>query len=433
MPLPTIPSQGNTSWYSYAQALHDAVNQNETDILSLSSDLSTMALMIKVGNNFVGKCITHGVISTNTNGGTVLQDLIDHCSNFDGSTGHKGGKIELNVDQILLTSPIVTRPVTTAATDTSTTVWPLYIKGQGVLPRPGGTTGAVGGTVLKWNSGTAPSGTYQAVLDANDDCHGYIFEDFTIDGNSVAACCAVAAGRKATWHRVQFRNQKPAGFGGGGLTPTRTNAVGLGLYITNGNDTQGDRYVQQRVINCEFIGPDRGIGLMIEDSRGGSGCTDGRIEDIQCYACNDGGVYIGTGGWGVRGGQLEMSDVASGTRNWNLWLKNGFLHVGSVDVGVTPLGPNIWADNNNFSIVNCKVKSDGKNINNTYPAIRLGGAKGTVAGCIWYGNTNTFSHFIERTNTQSVIVGNTGPSDRIGTAIISNASTNTGFNLSYTP
>jgi len=348
-----------------------------------------------------------------------------------GSTGHRGGLITLAVEEILITSPIITRAVSPGGTTNSSTVWPLYIKGQGALPRPSATTGEIGGTVIRWNSGSAPSGTYQAVLDASNDCHGYMFEDLTIDGNQVAACCAISAGRKAIWTRCQFRHPKVAGFPGSGLTPTVSTSVGIGLYITNGTDTASDRYVQQRAINCDFIGANGGIGLVINDSRAGSSCTDGRIEDVQCNGMNSGGVYIGEGGWGLRGGHLTMNSSGSASRNWGLWIDAGFTHVMNLYVDIVPLGPNIYITNNNFSVVNCFLIANNKNPNNTYPAFRIGGSSGSIVGNIWGGLSNTFSHFVERSNSNSVVVGNSGPNGSIGTAIMSNNTTNTANNLAY--
>jgi hypothetical protein len=430
MPLPDLPAQGALSWYTYYQALAAAVDTNEIAIDSVSGAPS-LGIFVKEGSNFIGKCSVHGVISTNTNAATVLQALIDHCSNYVGGTGHKGGRIDLLERDIPITTPIQTRPVTTGSADDSSTVWPLCIRGQGSLPRPGATTGALAGTVLRWNSGSAPSGTYQAVLNASNNCHGYKFEDFTIDANNVAACCAVSAGWKATWTRIQFRSPKVAGFPGGGLTPTWSTAVGCGLLFTNGTDTTPGVYAQQRSINCDHIGNDGGIGVIVKNTQPGSACTDGVIEDFQCNGLNHGGGYLGQDGWVVRGGHLTMNSSAGASRNWNLWIDGENVLVTNLYVDVTGLGPSIYATKDNYSVTNCFIIANNKSPSNAHPGFGLGDTRGIVYGNIWGGTNNSFDYFVERSGTGSIILCNSGPVGSIGTNIISNALTNTDYNISF--
>jgi len=389
----------------------------------------SLGFMSEDAGTFSGFCSVHGTISSGADGGVVLQALIDHCSNYVGGTGHRGGRIHLGVDEVLVTAPVVGRAVDVGGTTSSTTVWPLHLTGNGVLPRPSAISGEIGGTIIRWNSGSVPTGTYQAVLDLSDDCHGWMIDDMAIDGGTVAPKCAVSAGRRVVWTRCQFRHPLQAGFVAIG-TPSAAVTVGAGLLVTNGSDASSDRYVQQRVINCDFIGSSGGIGLIILDMDSGSSCTDGRIEDVQMNGCNDGGVYIGEGGWGLRGGHLTMN-ATGGNRDWGLYMDAGFLHVAGLYVDVVPLGANIYVGNNNFTITGCFMIANNKGTNNTYPFIDLNGSSGSVVGNTWGGLSNTVNYFVDRSNVNSVIVGNSGPSGSIGTSVINGATTNTDFNLSY--
>lgn len=371
------------------------------------------------GSTFTGTCRTHGVISSGTNPTTVIQATWDHCSNFVGGTGHKGGTVYHAFHEALLTTKLVTRPIVAASgSDGVNTVYPLEIVGDGQLPRPSATSGqpgAISGTVFRWNGGSSPTGN-GAVIDASDDAHGWYFRNFAIDGNTIARLCAQSAGRRTVWDHVQFRHPQAVSLQGGGLTisTASVNAAGIGLHITNGTDASSDRYVQQRAMNCDFIGESGGIGCVVYDVLGGSSCTDGRIFDFQMNGCNDGGLYLGEGGWGVSMGHITMNN-STGTRKWGLWCDAGFLHVSTMYVDIVGLGPNIYVTNNNFSIVNCFLISNGKVTNNTYPLMDIGSSKGTITGCIW-GGTDTGTRFVEGTGAGASVVGCAGPSASLGAA-----------------
>lgn len=383
-------------------------------------------VVTKSGSTYTATCQntahgTSGVISQSTTGATVLQAAIDHVSNYVGNTGHQGGDLFIDAPVVSVATKVNGRAVDVASGgDTATTVWPIHIRGRGALPRPSAvatTDGGITGTVIRWSGAGVPTGN-GSVLDLGDDCHGYIVSDLAIDGNAIAAKCAVSAGRKIEWRNVQFRQPRPQPFTSStGVTPlspdtAAVNAAGIGLLVTNGVDGSSDRYVQQRVFNCDFIGNSGGIALVVKNTQSGSGCTDGRIWNLQMNGCNDGGAYINEGGWGWAQGHLTMNN-GGGNRNWGIWIDAGFFHLSTVYVDIVGLGPNIRCSNNSYTITNCFLISNGKQAASTYPIIHTGSSKGTITANLWGGDTKA-SRFIEGSGIGPVVVGNWGPSQSLG-------------------
>jgi len=393
-----LTTDGGTSWFGFQPGLAAGGGS------STEQQGSLVLVRPKLGatSTFQAFCREHGNISENTNATTVIQAAIDHASNFAGSTGHTGGEVRIAANRYLLTSPIVGRAVTTGGT---VTVWPITVSGEGAMENAPVSSGVYGGTVLQWNSGSAPSGS-GAVLDMGGDCHGYRVRDIAIDGNGTATYCAKSAGRGIEWHSCQFRD----------FVATTS---GRGLWITNGADTASDRYVQQRILFCraENAG-DGGIGFYIANSGAGSGCTDGRVRDVQTNGCNDGGLYLGEGGWGVSGGHITHNNTAGG-RLWGIQVNAGFIHITNVYVDIVGLGPSIDINNSNVTITNCFLIANGKVTNNTYDLIDAAGQSSvTIVGNTWGGTGNTARYFFNGTSAGQAVIGNVGPSASIGTSVL---------------
>lgn len=384
-----LPTQGTAPWYTYAQMLHQQARPATTGVLR------------KNGSNFEGWCNdpAHGRVSQSTDQETAWQDLYDHISNQDTGTGHKGGEMVMNFDDFPIDTQLIMRPTTVGTADGSDTVWPVRVRGIGLLPRAAALSGVPGGTRIRWNSASPPggSGVGQGAMIVGDEAHGCEVMELTIDGNSIARRCGASAARAFRWHRIMFRKPYPQGFAGAGDTAPTSNdqTIGIGCLITNGTDGSSDRYVQPRIIDCDFIGDSGGVGIVIKDFFAGSSCTDGRVYDSQMNGMNDGDIYVGEGGWGISRGHWTMNN-GGGDRKWGLWGDAGFLHMDGVYVDIVGLGPNLKFTGSNFEVAGGFLISNGKQSANTYPLVNVGGNDGGLS-FLW-GGSDVCSYIVAGTS-----------------------------------
>lgn len=404
----TIPSTG-ANWVTYGGLLHEMARPESNVVLR------------KNGSNFEAWCQdpSHGRVATSTDPETAWQAAYDHVSNYDGSTGHKGGELLMLVDDFPIETQLILRPTTVGSGDGSTTVWPVRVRGTGLLPRKAATTGPPGGTRIRWNSGTAPggSGVAQGAMVVGLDAHGCEVMELSIDGDAVARRCGMSAARAFRWTRVQFRKPYAQGFASAGNTAPTTNdqTIGIGCLITNGADTTSDSYVQPRIVDCDFIGESGGVGIVVKDFDSGSSCTDGRIYDSQMNGMNDGDCYVGEGGWGVSRGHWTMNN-GGGDRKWGMWADAGFFHWADIYIDIVGLGPNIKITNSGFTLSGGFLIANGKQANNTYPLIDVGGNDGLISGVLWGGQDETASYAVAGTTGAQLAGSIGGPSGSIGTA-----------------
>ena len=402
----SLPSQGTDPWYTFATLWHQFSRPHTTGVLR------------KNGSNFEGWCNdpAHGRVSQSTDPETAWQGLYDHISNQASGTDHKGGELLMNVDDFPIDTQLILRPTTVGTADGTDTVWPVRVRGVGLLPRAAALSGIPGGTRIRWNSASPPggSGAGQGAMIVGTDAHGCEVMELTIDGNSIARRCGASAGRAFRWNRVMFRKPYPQGFAGAGDTAPTSNdqTIGIGCLITNSTDSQPDRYVQQRCIDCDFIGDSGGVGFVNKDFvSAGSSSTDGRLFDAQMNGMNDGDVYIGEGGWGVFRGHWTMNN-GGGDRKWGLWGDGGFLHVGGVYIDIVGAGPNIKMTNSSFEIEGGFMISNGKISANTYPIADVGGNDGSLS-FLW-GGADVCSYVVAGTSGAQLIGQIKGPASSYG-------------------
>lgn len=404
----TLPAQGVAPWYSYAGLLHQMARPSTTGVLR------------KNGSNIEGWCNdpAHGRVSQSTDQETAWQGLYDHISNHASGTGHKGGELLMNVDDFPIDTQLIMRPTTVGSADGSDTVWPVRVRGTGLLPRAAALSGIPGGTRIRWNSGSPPggSGANQGAMIGGADAHGCEVMELTLDGNSVARRCGASGARAFRWYRVMFRKPYPEGFAGAGATAPTSNdqTIGIGCLITNGSDGSSDRYVQQRCIDCDFIGDSGGVGFVNKDFFAGSSSTDGRLFDAQMNGMNDGDVFIGEGGWGVFRGHWTMNNT-SGDRKWGLWAAGGFFHMGGVYIDIVGLGPNMKFTNSSFEVEGGFMISNGKVSGNTYPIVDVGGNDGSLT-FLW-GGSDVASYVVAGTTGAQLIGQIKGPTGSYGSGV----------------
>jgi hypothetical protein len=405
----TIPTTG-ANWVTYGSLLYQMARPESNVVLR------------KNGSNFEAWCQdpAHGRISTSSDQETAWQAGYDHVSNHEGSTGHKGGELLMLVDDFPIDTQLILRPTTVGGGDGSSTVWPVRVRGTGLLPRKGALTGPPGGTRIRWNSGSPPggSGMTTGAMVVGLDAHGCEVTELSIDGNSIARRCGMSAARAFRWNRVQFRYPYPQGFAGAGATAPTSNdqTIGIGCLITNGADETSDSYVQPRIIDCDFIGNDGGVGIVVRDlGAGGSPCTDGRIYDTQMNGMNDGDCYVGQGGWGVSRGHWTMNN-SGGDRKWGFWSDAGFMHWSDIYIDIVGLGPNIKITNSGFTLTGGFLIANGKVTNNTYPLIDVGSNNGMISGVLWGGTTARASYAIAGTSGAQLAGNIGGPSGSWQTA-----------------
>lgn len=409
MPAISLPAQGSTPWYTFAGLWHEMSRPDSNVVLR------------KNGSNYEAYCHdpAHGQITSSATPSTAWQAAYDHISNFEQDTGHRGGELLMLVDDFPITVQLVMRPTTVGSGDAGTTVWPVRVRGTGLLPRKAALTGLPGGTRIRWAGGSAPggSGANTGAMVAALDAHGCEVTDLSIDGNNIARRCGASAARAFRWTRVQFRDPYPQGFASAGATAPTTNdqTIGIGCLITNGSDSSSDSYVQGRIIDCDFIGSSGGVGIVVKDFDGvGSSCTDGRIYDTQMNGMNDGDCYVGEGGWGISRGHWTMNN-SGGDRKWGFWSDAGFTHWDGIYIDIVGLGPNIKVTNSNFSLTGGFLISNGKVTPDTYPLIDVGGNDGTINGVLW-GGADTCNYIVAGTSGAQLNGTIAGPSASFGTA-----------------
>lgn len=399
----TVPGIG-TSWDTYGDLLRQMARPEASVVLR------------KNGSNIEGWCDdpSHGRVAQSTDQETAWQAAYDHVSNYEGSTGHRGGRMLMLLDDFPINTQLTLRETTVGSADGSTTVWPVRVGGTGLLPRAAALTGLPGGTRIRWADASPPGGTgpAQGAMLAGIEAHGCEVMELSIDGNEVARRCGVSAARAFRWNRVQFRNPYPQGFASAGATAPTSNdqTIGIGCLITNNDDPSSDRYVQPRIIDCDFIGASGGVGIVVKDFDGtGSSCTDGRIYDSQMNGMNDGDCYVGEGGWGIDRGHWTMNN-SSGDRAWGGWLDAGFLHAHGVYVDIVGKGPNWKITNNGFTITGGFLQANGKVTTDTYPLVDVNSNNGLLAGVLWGGTTDPASYAVAGTASAEVIGSIAGPS-----------------------
>lgn len=371
------------------------------------------ATLWKNGLNFVGTCQVHGTVITSTDFETAWQGLYDHMSAWDGAT-HTGSVMMMNIDGVTIDTQLISRPVAIGSTSPTPGVsgWPMTVRGQGYRPRPSATTGEVGGTIIRWGSGSPPggSGLAQGAMLVGLDNHGCRYEYFGLDCNGVARRGAVSAGRQAWWWHIHVREIYAGGFAGSNLTPMTTNlqTVGIGILITNYTDAASDRYVQQRVDYCDFIGSNGGIALVIKSlDNTGSTCTDGRVTQLQANGCNHGAIYFGEGGWSSFDGHWTQNGSGTGGKNWNLMLDAGFLMIHGGYCDIVQDGPGVRILNNNYTINGMFMNTNNKS--GTFNGFEIGGQrKGTIMG-VTFGGTGNVQYMFNGTGAGPAIVGCMAP------------------------
>lgn len=420
-------SYTRTTWVNDSTPAIDATNLNniETGLVDAHADLArrmpatAMALEdLTSPGTFLAICRADGTIYSGSSPARAIQTALDRVSNHDDSNTWRGGTVLIGAGQWALDAPIFARPSTAVWTSSASDTFAVHVRGEGALRTAPHGGRSSGGTHLMWNSTSSPgltdamgtdlTGTGYtvsgAVLNASNDAHGWRFEDLVIagaadsDDTRRATYAAASAGRGVEWWRCQFRR-----------------ATSDGLLITNGSDSTGDRYVQQRIMFCRSEA--NGSGYRVEELGAGSGCTDGRIYDVQVNSCDTYGVKLVEGGWQVTGGHLTGGGDGTAA---NMIIDNACF-VSDVFFDVNAGGPCLDINNNNVFISNCRLWSNGRN---GIALVQAGGSKGVfLSNCVVLGgNADTASYIMTCTSASNWMVNCGGPTSYVS-AITDNATT----------